>query len=193
MLSFVVLLIGCALAASETQEIASFIQQSNQVAAQQKEKASALVKACQTRLIGNGGGLSSVEQHSSKKAPQSLKNTESALKIFVSSSMPKESLKALHYQASKIGVRLVFRGLINNSFKDTQVFFTELAIAGEIDPPAFDQFKITAVPTFVLTQDHKCDAIQGNISLDEALSQFSEKGELKEKAFKLKVQLGAHS
>jgi type-F conjugative transfer system pilin assembly protein TrbC len=187
MLSFIVLLI--LMNVSDAHEVASLIQQSNQAAAQKKAEASALVKACQTRLTDNGGDLSSAEQHSLKINQKSLKNAEPKLKIFVSSSVPKESLKVLCQQASKIGARLVFRGLINNSFKDTQGFFTDLGIAGEIDPPTFEQFKVTVVPTFILTQDSKYDAIQGNISLVEALSQLAEKGELKQEAIKLKRKL----
>jgi conjugal transfer pilus assembly protein TrbC len=107
------------------------------------------------------------------------------LLIFVSSSLPKQVLQALSNDAIRLGSRLIFRGLINNSFKDTQVFFNDAKINAEIDPTQFDSYKVTAVPTFILSdaQGERFDHLQGNISVDEALDQFKEKGELKRLAF----------
>ncbi|MBW8309204.1 MAG: type-F conjugative transfer system pilin assembly protein TrbC [Candidatus Paracaedibacteraceae bacterium] len=103
------------------------------------------------------------------------------LLIFVSTSLPKQVLQALSTDASRLGGRLIFRGLINNSFKETQLYFREAQINAEIDPTPFESYQVTAVPTFILTdaQGKRFDRIQGNISSDEALSKFKEKGELR--------------
>ncbi len=98
------------------------------------------------------------------------KNRTLPLKIFVSSSMPAASLKALHQQAVKIGGRLIFRGLINNSFKDTQAYFKDLGISADIDPPKFEEHHVTRVPTFILGEHQ----LQGNITVEEALSHLKE-------------------
>jgi hypothetical protein len=59
---------------------------------------------------------------SCQKSPRCEKPQNPSLKIFVSASMPKESLKSLHREAHRIKATLIFRGLINDSFKDTQVY-----------------------------------------------------------------------
>lgn len=175
-------------------DIPSLIEKSKQAALQYQDEVLPIAeKAAQiqknvidetTKVNLSQSGKSCRQSHD-----YSLKREElnAPLKIFVSSSMPKESLKALHQQAQRIGARVVFRGLINNSFKETQRYFKDLAISADIDPPAFDDHRITHVPTFVLGgEKNKTDQIQGNITLEEALSIMAEKGELKSLARELK-------
>ena len=107
------------------------------------------------------------------------------LLIFVSASIPQQSLKALGQQAEKIGAHLVFRGLVGETFPKMQSYMKELGIAAEIDPPKFDDHNITVVPTFVLVNKRAVDRVAGHISLIEALDQFKKKGELKPEAQKL--------
>lgn len=104
------------------------------------------------------------------------------LLIFVSSSLPAASLKSLHEQARAKKATLIFHGLIDNSFAKTKTFFDEQQISGDINPILFEDYQITHVPTFILREGSTFDRIQGNITLDEALTQIKEKGELKEKA-----------
>ena len=114
------------------------------------------------------------------------------LMIFISSSMPKNSLKEYSVQAKKTGAVLVLRGLINNSFKQTVSFIHSLnkeGTAAIIDPLAYRNFNVTQVPQIVvITDNHGCkwgrcaqtplhDKIQGNISLEYALEQIADKGE----------------
>jgi len=114
------------------------------------------------------------------------------LLIFISSSMPKESLTALDEQAKRAGGLLVLRGLINGSFKDTAAYITSLSdkgISAIIDPRLFAMFNVGAVPTFVLKPDDsnpcfddKChytpihDRVSGNITLEYALELISQNG-----------------
>ena len=111
--------------------------------------------------------------------------------IFVSSSMPAASLKALFWQAQRAGVPLVFRGLIDNSFVKTKSFFEEQQINGEIDPNLFDEYHVSEVPTFVMREGKTVDLLQGNISLEDALTLFKKKGELKDKATHLLTTMKA--
>ena len=86
------------------------------------------------------------------------------LMIFVSSSIPKSSLKDLMIQAKESGGILVFRGAIG-SIKNTAQFLAEISkenVSAIIDPRLFDIFQVKLVPTFiVLTKDYQdCEANQ---------------------------------
>lgn len=85
----------------------------------------------------------------------------------------------------------MFRGLVNDGFKDTGKAFQELGEEALIDPLLFRTYGVTAVPAFILRQagDNSqasmsetpiiFDQISGNVTLDYALSQFAGKGEVK--------------
>lgn len=120
---------------------------------------------------------------------QISKNSSTKFYIFVSASMPQESLKALGREAQKIGAHVVFRGLVGETFPATQAYMKDLNIAAEIDPPKFDDFQVTVVPTFILTNNQTFDRVAGHISLFEALDQFRKKGDLKTEAKKLYLSL----
>ena len=108
------------------------------------------------------------------------------LLVFVTLSLSDDVLKTLYREASKIGGRLVIRGLVEGSFPKTRERLIALKIGAEIDPPAFEAFKVKRVPTFVYvgqgardtnkTPPH--DRLQGNVSLSYALEQFEKSGEI---------------
>lgn len=108
------------------------------------------------------------------------------LLVFVTLSLSDDVLKTLYREASKIGGRLVIRGLVDNSFPKTHERLMALNIGAEIDPPAFEAFKVKRVPTFVyvgrgLQETNKTpphDRLQGNVSLSYALEQFKKSGEI---------------
>jgi type-F conjugative transfer system pilin assembly protein TrbC len=86
------------------------------------------------------------------------------LMIFVSSSIPKSSLKDLMIQAKESGGILVFRGAIGST-KNTAQFLAEISkenVSAIIDPRLFDMFQVKLVPTFVvLTKDYQdCEVNQ---------------------------------
>ena len=122
-----------------------------------------------------GGGrcastlLNQVKPQGPLNAPQLL--------IFVSQSMPKESLKSLWREAHKVGGKLLFRGLIGGSFKQTQAFMKELEIVADIDPTKFEEHAIKAVPTFMLITKENTDRLSGNVSLQSFLTEAQEKGD----------------
>lgn len=128
---------------------------------------------------------------SSQVSTPEKSHSSQELIIFVSESVPTASLKALFGQAQSLGVSLVFRGLIGNSFVKTKSFFEEQQINGEVDPTLFESYKVFEVPTFVLRQGQAFDAVQGNISLQEALTLFKNKGDLKQQADKLLTSMKA--
>lgn len=111
--------------------------------------------------------------------------------IFVSFSMPKESLKSWMQEAEKIHAPIVIRGLVDNSFKATIKKMAELAIDNQggfqIDPTLFKKFQINQVPAVVVTNKSNClptqtcredyDVIYGNVHLDYALEKIADQND----------------
>ena len=85
---------------------------------------------------------------------------ESQILIFVSTSIPETTVKRYVQQTQHIGAALVFRGLINDSMKDTQVYLSQLLGTDQtgvkptilIDPTLYSRFNIKQVPTTVVTE-----------------------------------------
>lgn len=109
--------------------------------------------------------------------------------VFVSLAMPRPSLERLLDQAAQAGARVVLRGFVQGSQRQTvtqlQALIGPRRIAVQIDPPAFDRFGITRVPSVVLvrggTRPQPCAAehcapsgehlrVAGDVSLDYALA-----------------------
>lgn len=112
------------------------------------------------------------------------KKTQSRKKIlvFVSFSLPEQSLRQWINDAHKFGANVIIRGLKNNSFKDTAMAMSKLLAedkAGGVDlnPIAFQEFKITQVPAVVVVDEnsHDYDVVYGNVSLEYALQTIANK------------------
>lgn len=143
-----------------------------------------------TENDANKDGLGELLKNYRFKADEIKKTSIShyPLMIFISSSIPKESIKDLIFQAKRAGAVLVLNGFIG-SLKNTQEFFSnnfkdDPAVI--IDPRLFELFQVKIVPTFVVMKDvsqncdnDKCqfspihDRIAGNISLQYALEEIS--------------------
>jgi conjugal transfer pilus assembly protein TrbC len=85
--------------------------------------------------------------------------------IFVSSSLPHESLKGLMQQAKGVGAILVFRGMIGNGIKDTAEFLATINrenVSAIIDPRLFEIFDVKEAPTFVVLAQNSQDCVDGN-------------------------------
>ena len=137
----------------------------------------------------------------------SMDNSETTLKVFVSTSMSVPLLTSYGKMAKKYGAVLVLKGLPEGSWRKLSDLISELnkedgdAITIQIDDTAFDEFGITRVPSFVLVREENIfednkdkvtvfDKITGNIGIRRALEEFAEKGELQNdaKAFLSKVE-----
>ena len=105
---------------------------------------------------------------------------------FASFSMGKVALKELAEDLHKVGGTLMFRGFVNNSIKETANKYKEYGIVGMTDPTMFSTYKVTKVPTFVLLSDDLVeqgklvihDKISGNVSLEYALRNFADSGDV---------------
>lgn len=123
------------------------------------------------------------------------KGDEPAPLIFVSFSMPEDSLRALLTEAARTGSPIVLRGLVENSMQRTAAHLGELldikdsskANPGSavpslaIDPTLFERFGVDKVPAFVLPLNSAAPCtpegcavpehlkVAGDVSLDYAL------------------------
>ncbi len=79
---------------------------------------------------------------------------EGRVLIFISMSMPKNTIQNLISQGEKIGAVFVLRGLVNGSLKQTQKQFYALMndhhVGAMINPELFKTFNVTQVPTFAI-------------------------------------------
>ena len=77
--------------------------------------------------------------------------------VFVSLSVPRPTLDRLLDQAALAGATVVLRGFVQGSLRATvtevQALIGQRQIALQVDPPAFDRFAVTRVPSFVLGRD----------------------------------------
>lgn len=113
--------------------------------------------------------------------------TSNNILIFVSFSMPKDSLISWMNEANKINAPLIIRGLINNSFRETTkkvINFLPNNKGGLLlDPTLFVKFAIDKVPAVVIADStclkkEKCDnydVIFGNTTLEHALEEIKSK------------------
>lgn len=113
--------------------------------------------------------------------------------MFVSFSLSEDILRQMLDYAKLYNGIIVFRGIENNSFRETSEHIQHLAKEGEeaaiiIDPTLFKRYAVERVPSYVLVKQEKCpagmscnpihDKIIGNITPKYALEKFSEKGDL---------------
>lgn len=117
--------------------------------------------------------------------------------LFTTLSMPLESWKSHSFFLQKVGGCFVLQGLPDNSFSSLSQKIQELREAGVhaeilLDPPAFEKYKIQAVPTIVFDDGEQYDKIAGNIALPSALNIFAKSGETHQSAAELLKQLEAH-
>ncbi len=115
---------------------------------------------------------------------QDVSDLQDKILVFVSFSMPKQSLVALSKEAKNHGAVLVMRGLKDDSFKATQAAFEGLGkdveSGIEINPEAFETYQIKQVPVFVLVKtiqgkdSREVSRLSGNVSLTFAAKKLKE-------------------
>lgn len=132
-----------------------------------------------------------LEQHSISH--QRSVSSDPELFIFVSNSMPEQSLKQWAIQGDKVGGTLVLRGFIDDSPKRTierviELFGQNESSGFSVDPERFEQLAIDKVPAVAIVlpeavlhegeQDPKplFEVVYGDVPLDEALSVIIKSG-----------------
>lgn len=118
------------------------------------------------------------------------------LYIFVSCSMPEQSLKLWATDAARLETPLLLRGFVDNDLKKTtaktlELFGEKANIELLIDPEKFQKFKIDVVPAVVIAATEKVasktegtndnaaspfDVVYGDTSLEAALNRIAKVG-----------------
>lgn len=112
----------------------------------------------------------------------SPKDNEPPPLVFVSFSMPDDSLRSLLMEAARTDSPLVLRGLVENSMERTVARLGELLGSGDsgettdkptpsiaIDPTLFDRFDVDNVPAFVLPLEVIASCTQAGCPITENL------------------------
>lgn len=126
---------------------------------------------------------------------------DSDLLIFVSFSMPEQSLKLWAEQANRIGCPLLLRGFVDNDLTKTTaqtqaIFGAKESVEISVDPQKFEKFNIDIVPAVVIAERETAkseeavlekedindnpmpyfDVVYGDTSLEEALNRIAKSG-----------------
>jgi type-F conjugative transfer system pilin assembly protein TrbC len=155
-------------------------------ALQQQEKSQEVIKSYQEEALNlknqslslkecsthHSLGCSKLQNLKPIKTQQEF--SDSSLYIFVSFSMPKETLKALAVEAKRHNAVLVIRGLTHNSFLKTAIFLKELGESVVLNPLLFRDYNVVVVPTFIEEHQAGYRKISGNITLAYAIQKFKE-------------------
>lgn len=118
---------------------------------------------------------------------------DSGLFVFMSTSIPEGIWKEYSYALERLGGKFVLKGLPGNDFTALVRFMNELRqkhilAPVEIDPYLFDQYLVKSVPSIVLDDGTQYDKVDGTVSINGALTLFSEKGSTHHRASKLKFK-----
>lgn len=150
------------------------------------------------------GNLAQQGQNLMGKVEEEKDRYESQILVFISASMPDITVKRYLDQTREIDAAVVMRGLVNDSFIDTQKYLARVLEKDEtskqptilIDPTLFSRFGIQQVPITVVTEEQiqacKKDfcptpvhhTVSGDVSLAWALGLISrqiDSASLKEK------------
>ena len=91
-----------------------------------------------------------------RQQPIQTKPATPEMMIFVSFSMPRESLRRIVEQSERTGARLIFRGFYGDKMTDMAAHIGALLgkhhVEAVIHPPAFSQFEVNQVPALVLAR-----------------------------------------
>ena len=104
--------------------------------------------------------------------------------VFISSSIPRASLKNYALEAKKYeNIVFLMRGLVSSSFISTKDFVLSVDGSVQIQEDAFDNYKVLVVPTIVLAKEDEngkltFDKVSGNISIFSALELFAQDGDM---------------
>lgn len=108
-------------------------------------------------------------------------NNKKSAMLFVSLGMPKLALRQYLIQSKKLGIPLIIRGLLQNSYPVTakriyqilhpkNIFQKPISGGFEIDPVYFRKFHVLVVPALVVTSGKKNSIVYGNIPILKLLT-----------------------
>lgn len=121
-------------------------------------------------------------QHKQQMQYQAAQKPQPAIQYFVSFSIPRSGLAIMLNNASQFAIPVNIRGMINNDFRQTANTIFEMTKGSnkggvQINPKAFRQYGITAVPALVVTCGDTFDRVSGDIRIDGLLRKVAEGGD----------------
>ncbi|EGI9512077.1 type-F conjugative transfer system pilin assembly protein TrbC [Salmonella enterica] len=121
-------------------------------------------------------------QHKQQMQYQAAQKPQPAIQYFVSFSIPRNGLAIMLNNAAQFAVPVNIRGMINNDFRQTANTIFEMTKGSnkggvQINPKAFRQYGITAVPALVVTCGDTFDRVSGDIRIDGLLRKVAEGGD----------------
>lgn len=97
---------------------------------------------------------SDLAQQFSKPPVMPIRTASHELMVFVSFSMPPESLQRIVLESERTGAHIVFRGFKGEKLMEMSKHVANLIgnrrVEVSVNPPAFHQFQVTAVPALVI-------------------------------------------
>ena len=126
-------------------------------------------------------------QHKQQMQYQAAQKPQPAIQYFVSFSIPRNGLVIMLNNAAQFAVPVNIRGMINNDFRQTANTIFEMTKGSnkggvQINPKAFRQYGITAVPALVVTCGDTFDRVSGDMRIDGLLRKVAESGDCAEVA-----------
>ncbi len=118
---------------------------------------------------GNKPDIAKIAESYRQPVPNNLPATNPdmpELMVFISFSLPRETLQRIVSQSEKSGAVLVLRGLKGNSLTKMGEEIAKLVgdrnVTAIIHPPAFKQFNVKQVPSLVLARSGQASKITGD-------------------------------
>lgn len=146
-------------------------------------------------MPGKGQTMAPVlEQMQTSAQSPKKQSVGSDLLVFVSASMPPDTIRNYSRQAKEYGAVMVLRGFVKDKMSETRKLVTALNAGGAewmIQPQSFKLFKVDRVPTIVLSMhaanssltEDGCAAeteyvkISGDVGIGPALNTFASKAQ----------------
>jgi len=105
---------------------------------------------------------------------EQIKPDQNQYLIFISLSMPPESIKSLYLESLNQNATLVMCRLIEGSFKKTAAKLQDLKVVAQINPKLFKEYQIERVPTILAIAGNTHHQLAGNISFGYAKTKLLE-------------------
>ncbi|WP_158785030.1 type-F conjugative transfer system pilin assembly protein TrbC [Pantoea sp. BAV 3049] len=121
-------------------------------------------------------------QASDVSGPGQVRNTQTEMAYFLSSSIPEKDLATLIGAAESRHIPVYFRGLVNDSMEQTAQYMMHMVttyhIQGiAIDPVRFEKYGVKQVPALVKKCGDTFDILYGNLSFNDAMKLMDTQGD----------------
>lgn len=154
-----------------------------------KVEATDFIKQLQNKGVSrnNSDFINNLQQKQQMQYQEAAQKPQPAIQYFVSFSIPRSGLAIMLNNAAQFTIPVNIRGMTNNDFRQTANTIFEMTNGSnkggvQINPKAFRQYGVTAVPALVVTCGNKFDRVSGDIRIDGLLHKVAEGGDCADEA-----------